>query len=317
MKILILGAGAIGAYYGARLISAGADVSFLVRPGRAATLAANGMAVRSSLGNFDGAVRTVLEPSLTPEYDLILLACKTYDLDAAMSAIGNAVDETTVVLPFLNGMLAYDKLDARFGRRRIAGGIAYIATMMEPAGAIRHYGANDVVVVGARTLEQEAVVTAFSELIARSPGVRRYSANIEQELWDKWVMIASGAMMTSLMRASVGSIAKTAYGTGLMRQAMHECRAVAQHAGYAMSGEAIARMETLLLDAESPWVASMMRDIGQGAVRLEFQDIVGDMIKRSARFGIAAPLAQIAYCHLEAYLLERERELPLSSTQGV
>jgi 2-dehydropantoate 2-reductase len=308
MKILILGAGAIGAFYGARLIDAGADVTFLVRPKRAEALAASGMTVLSELGNFDGPVQTVLEADVKPEYDLILLACKTYDLDAAMQTIAGAVGEDTVILPFLNGMRAYDKLDARFGRRRIAGGIAYVATMMEPSGTIRHLGTNDVVIVGSRSGEQEASVSAFSGLIARAPGVRRRSANIEQELWDKWVMIASGAMMTTLMRASVGSIVKTSYGSDLMRQAMNECRAVAANAGHATPPESVARMENMLLDPQSTWVASMMRDISQGASLLEHDDIVGDIIDRSAQSGLAAPLARIAYCHLQAYILENDRQ---------
>lgn len=312
MKILILGAGAIGAYYGARLIEAGADVTFLVRPKRAEALAASGMTVRSELGNFDGPVQTVLEADVKPEYDLVLLACKTYDLDAAMQTIASAVGETTVILPFLNGMLAYDKLDARFGRRRIAGGIAYVATMMEPSGTIRHLGKNDAVIVGSRSDEQEASVSAFSGLIARTHGLRRRSANIEQELWDKWVMIASGAMMTTLMRAPVGSIVKTSHGSELMRQAMNECRAVADHAGHATPPESVARMENLLLDPHSTWLASMMRDISQGAARLEHDDIVGDIIDRSARSGLAAPLARIAYCHLQAYILESDRQAGLS-----
>lgn len=304
MKILILGAGAIGAYYGTRLIDAGADVTFLVRPHRAEALATKGMIVRSELGNFDGPVQTVLKADVKPEYDLILLACKTYDLDPAMQAIAGAVRVGTVIFPFLNGMVAYDKLDARFDRRRIAGGIAYVATMMEPSGAVRHLGTSDVVIVGSRSSEQEEAVSAFSGLIAQSPGMRRRSTNVEQELWDKWVMIASGAMTTTLMRASVGSIVKASYGKDFMRQAMNECRAVAGQAGHTMPPEAVAKMENILLDPQSTWMASMMRDISQGATRLEHDDIVGDIVERSARSGLAAPLARIAYCHLQAYILE-------------
>lgn len=263
MKILILGAGAIGAYYGTRLIDVGADVTFLVRPHRAEALATKGMIVRSELGNFDGPVQTVLKADVKPEYDLILLACKTYDLDPAMQAIAGAVGEGTVILPFLNGMVAYDKLDARFDRRRIAGGIAYVATMMEPSGAVRHLGNSDVVIVGSRSSEQEAAVSAFSGLIAQSPGTRRRFTNIEQELWDKWIMIASGAMTTTLMRASVGSIVKTSCGKDFMHQAMNECRAVADQAGHTMPPEAVAKMENILLDPQSTWMASMMRDISQ------------------------------------------------------
>jgi 2-dehydropantoate 2-reductase len=301
MKILVLGAGAIGGYYGARLIEAGADVTFLVRPKRVQALVANGLVVHSPLGDFRSQVSTVLEHDVRPEYDLIFLACKAYDIESAMHAIAPAMRESTGILPFLNGLAAYERLDSRFGKEHVLGGVAYIATTLEATGAIRHDGMGDVVISGARSDAMLGTADAFHALIATTPGARHLSTNITQSLWDKWVMIASGALMTCLMRGTVADILATRDGRALMSRAMAECRAVARAAGHELAPELVRSMEARLLDETSTWAASMMRDIARGVSRLEADDIVGDMVTRAVSSGIDVPLARAAYCHLQVY----------------
>jgi 2-dehydropantoate 2-reductase len=308
MKILVLGAGAIGAYYGARLIEAGADVSFLLRAPRAAALAAGGMRVKSALGDFHAQVPTLQRIAAPATYDVVLLACKTYDLEAAIEAIAPAVEGGALVLPFLNGLAAYDKLDARFGKDRVLGGVAYIATMMEKDGGIVHYGSNDVVVLGARSEAGRGTAAALHALFAATPGVRKLSDAIEQALWDKWVMIASAAMMNTLMRATVAGILATRDGKALMVQAMAECRAVAAASGHPLADAVMQQMDGRLLDKKSEWAASMMRDIDQDAPRLEGDDVVGDMLARARAHGLAAPLLTAAFCHLQAYQGRQQRK---------
>ncbi|MFN3447210.1 MAG: 2-dehydropantoate 2-reductase N-terminal domain-containing protein, partial [Roseococcus sp.] len=115
MRCLVLGAGALGGYFGGRLAEAGADVTFLVRPARAAALAARGLRLRSPFGDAHLAVRTVTAEALGPGHDLVLLACKAYDLDAAIAALRPAVDGRTAILPVLNGLSHLAVLDAAFG----------------------------------------------------------------------------------------------------------------------------------------------------------------------------------------------------------
>lgn len=308
MKILVVGAGAIGGYYGARLLQAGADVTFLVRPQRAALLAANGLRVHSDLGDFNGPVATVSREDLKPVYDLIVLSCKSYDLDAAMHDIQPAVGLGTVILPFLNGLSVYDHLDARFGRDRVLGGIAYIAVMLDPQGGIRHVGANDVVVVGPRSEAGMPLAQHFHALIARSPGTRTLASDVPHALWNKWVMLASGALMNCLMRGTLGDILATKDGARLMKQAMAECRSVAAAEGIQLSADDVQRLEARLLDTQSTWAASMMRDIAQDAPRIEAHAIVGDMLVRAERHALEAPLIRTAFCHLEVY--ERQHRAP-------
>jgi len=301
MKILVVGAGAIGGYYGARLIQAGADVTFLVRAKRAAALAADGLQVRSELGDFHAPVNTVLREDLKPVYDLILLSCKTYDLHAAMDDITPAVGPTTAILPFLNGLWVYEQLDARFGRARVLGGVSYIATMLDSAGVIQHFGPTDVVVVGDRSATPRQLAANFHALISQSAGARSLSTQATHALWNKWVMLSTGAVMTCLMRGNVADILATQDGEALMRQALAESLAVAEAEGHALSPEEVKNIEARLLDTKSGWAASMMRDIAQQAPRLEADAIVGDMIVRAERHQLAVPMFRVAYCHLQVY----------------
>ena len=301
MKILVLGAGALGGYYGARLLEAGAEVTFLVRQHRAAQLQEGGLVVQSPLGNVERTVNTIAREQVTPDYDLVLLTCKTYDLDHAITAIAPAVGERTGILPLLNGVATYDILDQHFGTGRVLGGVAYIATMLAPSGHIRHLSPGDTLLIGPRTEATKALAASFYEVVSHTPGTRRLSEDIAQALWEKWVMIAAGAAMTCVMRGPIGTILTTQDGRALMTQAMDECAAVARLSGHALRPAAVHTMHGTLLDETSPWAASMMRDIDHQAPRLEADHIVGDMIRRAQRFGVDVPLMRVAYAHLQVY----------------
>ncbi|QYY28232.1 2-dehydropantoate 2-reductase [Cupriavidus necator] len=308
MKILVLGAGAMGGYYGARLIEAGADVTFLVRAGRARALAEHGLVVRSALGDFRRAVKTVQAGAVRPEYNLVLMACKAYDLEDAMLAIAPAVGSDTAILPLLNGMSAYDQLDARFGGKRVLGGVSYIATTLADDGTIAHAGSNDRLMVGARAPETHDIARALHEQFSRSAGTRELSSDIVQELWNKWAMIAAGALMTCLMRGNVGQIMRTRDGRSLTLQAIAECGAVAALSGFPLPEAVANAVKSRLLDESSTWAASMMRDIAQGRRQIEADAIVGDLVARAAVLGHEVPLSRMAYCHLQVYQGQRAAE---------
>lgn len=303
MKILVLGAGAIGGYYGARLIEAGADVTFLVRPARQGVISENGLRVESPLGRFSQTVTTITELHPRDVFDLVLLACKAYDLPAAIDAIAPAVIKGTFVLPLLNGLGAYDYLDSRFGRAHVLGGAAYIATILTSEGAVVHMSEDDALTVGPRSEDPaaRAAAASFHALMATSRGKRTLAENVDQALWDKWVMLSAGAAMGCLMRANLKRILNTPSGAMLMRQAIEECAQVAAAAGFALSDDTRARINAHLLDNSSDWAASMMRDIARGLPRIEADAIVGDMVDRAARLGLATPLLVVALTHLQAY----------------
>ncbi len=180
MRILVLGAGGIGGYYGGRLAEAGADVTFLVRPGRAAQLARDGLVVKSALGDITRAVRFVTGDGLADDahFDLVLLTCKAYDLDAALAAIAPAVQHGAAVLPMLNGMQHLDRLDLAFGRPAVLGGMCQIAATLTGTGEVLHLNKLHHMVAGSREPGQDARAQAFAQLAEQARFDFRLSEDI-------------------------------------------------------------------------------------------------------------------------------------------
>ena len=307
MRILVVGAGAIGGYFGGRLLQAGRDVTFLVRPRRAAQLAKTGLVIRSALGDADLAnPPTVAAERLREPFDLILLSCKAYDLTSAANSFAPAVGANTAILPFLNGMAHLDFLVARFGGSAVLGGQCVISTTLDAEGRILHLNDTHLVSFG----ERDGSRTARAEAIAATmAGVRfnsRLSTAILQEMWEKWVFIAATAGITCLMRASVGDIV-AAKGVALTTSLLDECAAIAAAHRFAPSEANLARSRTMLTAPGSGFAASMLRDIERGAP-IEADHIIGDLLQRGASTDRDYPLLRIAFTHLKAYEARRKRE---------
>lgn len=305
MKILVLGAGATGGYYGGRMLHHGADVTFLVRPRRAAQLAERGLVIRSESWPSHAKVKTVSEVKSSEPFDLVLLTCKSYDLDSAMESIAPAVESRAAVLPLMNGLSAYEKLDQRFGRDRVLGGVAYVAVSLDKDGNISQQSQTDTLLIGSRTAARRGTAAELSALLPNASGTETLSASIELALWAKWVMLAAGAAATCLMRGNIGEILRQEHGRTIVLKAIAECRAVAAASGFDLSSQAVASIEARLLDSGSNWAASMMRDIAQGEPRIEAYAIVGDMLRRAAGFRQESDLLRAACCHLQVYEAQR------------
>jgi len=309
MKVLILGAGAVGGYFGGRLVQAGADLTFLVRPQRAQRLAQTGLVLKSPLGDAEIAVRTVLQEAVRPDYDLAVLSCKAYDLDASIASIGPAMGPNTLILPLLNGMAHLARLEQAFGSARVLGGTCYIASTMDADGSILHLGKFQGITCGPRAgnhAHAGALLQELAQAYARVSLECKVSADIEQDMWEKFVLLASLAAMTCLMRASVGEILAAADGEALMREALSTCVATAAAAGHAPRAESLQRTEGMLFARGSAFTASMLRDIDGGG-RVEADHIVGDMLRRARAAGADARLLAAAFCHLQAYEARRRR----------
>ena len=313
MRILVLVAGGTGGYFGGRLAQSGADVTFLVRPARAAQLGEHGLQIRSPLGDADVRVDHVVAGelvTLTQEkpFDLVLLSCKAYDLYSSLDAIEPAMSPRTTLLPILNGLLHFDQLDARFGRERVLGGLCFISATKGPGGEILHLAKPASITFGERDGNpNSARVQAFTSLCERAGIDHLASSDIRQELWIKYSFLTALAAGTCLMRASVGDIVANEGGTEFMTRLYAECVAVAAAAGQPIPVEKQEFALGTLTQQASTVKASMLRDLEAGQ-RVEAAQIVGDMLHRANHYGITAPLLGAAWCHLQAYesgLLER------------
>ncbi|MDR3418196.1 MAG: 2-dehydropantoate 2-reductase [Nevskia sp.] len=308
MRILVLGAGGTGGYFGGRLLEAGRDVTFLVRPRRALELASHGLAIRSPVGDALLQPRAIPVGQLHETYDLVMLSCKAYDLESAIQAITPAIGPRTTILPLLNGLRHFDVLDERFGFQRALGGLCSIAVTMDSDRVIRHLGPTHVLRFGERG-EPTKRVDALMELFDGVNVDAKPSRDIVQALWEKWVMLASLAGMTCLMRASIGDIVAAPGGTQLMLQFLDECTAVAAAHGRAPRPVVLEETRALLTKADSAFTASMLRDI-ENRGQVEADHILGDLIERARRAVIPTPLLETAFCHLKAYEARRLRERP-------
>ena len=307
MKILVLGAGAVGGYFGGRLAQAGAEVTFLVRPRRAASLAAQGLRIRSRFGDSSLAVHCVTQDEVAPVHDLAILTAKAYDLDTAMAAIAPGLRAGGVVLPLLNGMAHLAALDARFGREGVLGGVAYIAATLAADGAIVHLNDFHRLVFGPRLPAQRAACDAFAEALAGVGFDWQRRDDIEQAMWDKWVLLASLAGMTCLMRATVGDIVATADGERLTLELLEECAAVARAAGFATPANALESYRGMLTQKGSAFTASMLRDI-EASGPIEGEHILGALLAEARRLGVATRMLEVAAAHVAAYTERRRRE---------
>jgi 2-dehydropantoate 2-reductase len=305
VRILVVGAGAIGGYFGARLLAAGRDVTFLVRERRAVQLRRNGLLVMSPLGNVNLPTPPLVSAKeLKSLYGLILVSSKSYDLESSIEDFANAMGPNSRVLPLLNGMRHLEVLDARFGARRVLGGLARISSTLDADGCIHQLGTFNALAFGCRDAGETAVDDVVEAL--RVPGFDALlSRDILHEMWEKWVFIAAAASSTSFMRATVGDIV-AADAQDIPVQLLQECAAIAAANGFPPRDNARNAGLSILTAPGSAFTASMLRDIEQGS-RIEAEHIVGDLLRRASK-GPPAPLLSTAFAHLRAYEVRRKRE---------
>ncbi len=307
MRILILGAGAVGGYFGGRLVQAGADVTFLVRPPRRDALAARGLVVESpACGSFTVPVRAITQADLAaePRFDIVLLTCKAYDLDTAIEAIAPAMAKGAAVLPLLNGLSHLDRLNAAFGPANVLGGLAKIGATLAPDGTIRHLNDWRALTFGEQDGAMSQRVLALQSAFPADAVIAKAVPDILRAMWEKLVHLATVASMTCLMRANVGEIVRSPGGSALLIRTLETNAAIGGAAGFAPTEAFLGEYRTLFADPTSAYSASMLRDLERGG-RVEADHIVGFMCERARAAGIAAPTLDIAYTHLKAYEARR------------
>jgi 2-dehydropantoate 2-reductase len=307
MRILIVGAGALGGYFGARLMQIDRDVTFLVRPRRAAQLAKTGLVVKSKLGDAHfPAPPLVLAENIAGPYDLILVGCKAYDLAPTMESFAPAVGPGTAVLPFLNGMKHIDSLAERFGKQRVVGGLALISATLDDEGIVLHLNEAHTLTYGELDGSASPRMAAIAETFAGVNFDARASHTIVHELWEKWVFIASLAGVTCLMRALIGDVER-AGAADLAQEIFAECSAIAASQGHPPRAAAVERGRAMVTTPGSTLAASMMKDIERGG-QVEGEQIIGDLLRRGRSAGLESPLLRVVYAHLKSYEARRARE---------
>lgn len=312
MRILVVGAGAIGGYFGARLAEAGRDVTFLVRPRRAELLAHGGLFVVSSKGDVHiPAPKLVTESTLKEReggkdraFDLVLLSCKAFDLDSAMDSFAPAMGPASVILPLLNGMGHIEKLQKRFGNNAVLGGQCQISSTLDAEGRVVHL--NDWHTLGFGELDgsRGERIEAVNQALSGAKMDAQLSTQILQDMWEKWIFIASLAGITCLMRASLGDI-EAVGGRNIALALFDECAAIAGKNLHVPSAAASERIRKVLTTPGSTLTASMLRDAEEHK-KTEHEQVLGDLVARA--HGAKAPVLETCVVHMRAYEARRLRE---------
>ncbi|ONG55968.1 2-dehydropantoate 2-reductase [Pseudoroseomonas deserti] len=300
MRILIVGAGATGGYFGGRLAAAGRDVSFLVRPGRAAQLRAGGLQILSpSHGDLTLQPQIVETGDLAGPYDAVLLSVKAYALEGAMTDLAPAVGPETVLVPILNGMRHLETLTERYGTA-VLGGVCKVATELDAEGRIRQLAALQELSYGEQDGRLSPRVERLDAALQGAGFAARASTTILQDMWDKWVMLATLGGITCLMRGPVGAVNSVPGGGAFAASLLQEIASVAAASGHPPATALMQRLAAGFTDPASTQTSSMYRDLAKGQP-IEGAQIIGDLLARARGFGLETPLLATVDVHLGVY----------------
>jgi 2-dehydropantoate 2-reductase len=308
MRYLILGAGALGGYFGGMLIKGGADVTFLVRPGRAAQLRRDGLIVRTQDGGeLRTPVKLVQQEQLDGAYDVILLTCKAYDLDGAMDAISPAVSEQSVIVPLLNGIRHIDVLKTRFGPRRVLGGLTVINAALLQDGSIQQSQVRvNLTAIGELDGRASSRCMAIKAALDAGGIPVQIPESIMVMMWEKFFGFACSATIATLGRSRAGVIAQAVGGGTFVSAVIDECTRVVTALGHPPipAINAAGQISGLYAQANSAYGPSMLIDMEDGRLT-EGEHTIGDLAERAAQAGLSAPLLTAARCSLQAYEINR------------
>jgi 2-dehydropantoate 2-reductase len=304
MRLLVVGAGSTGGYFGARLARAGRDVTFLVRPARAAQLKSNALQVISPHGDFTVTPVLVTSERLEKNFDLVLLAVKAYALEQALNDFAPAMDSMTMVLPLLNGIRHVELLIQRFGASAVIGGVCRVATTLDDNGQIVQLAPFHELAYGELKGERTPRLDRVHEFLSGAGFDTELSQTVEQDMWEKWVLLAALGGIVCLMRGSIGEIVAAPGGREFVQRFLAEVVAAVTAAGHAPRAKFLDLTRKLLLEEGSALTSSMYRDLQQGRP-VEAEQILGDLLARAQRAAVATPLLAAAYTQLCVYQSRR------------
>jgi 2-dehydropantoate 2-reductase len=307
MRILVVGAGAVGGYFGGRLVQAGRDVTFLVLPKQIEQFRARGLRILSPThGNFTAQPKLITAAQLASPYDVIFLSVKSYNLAGAINDFAPAVGPRTVIIPVLNGMHHIDVMTEKFGKDAVLGGVCFVYTEIDLQGRIIQLNDVQSLTYGELDGKKTSRIEAVHQVFSGAGFETAISGDILREMWQKWVWNASLGAVTCLLRGNIGEIVAVPGGAELCRSALGECAAVAGACGYPMSETFLAEKSPQLTAVGSTLASSMYHDLRDQA-RVEVDTILGDLVERGRKHGVSAPIVQAAFVNLTIYQQGRVR----------
>jgi 2-dehydropantoate 2-reductase len=300
MKILVVGAGAVGGYFGARLAQVGRDVTFLVRPSRMRQLQRDGLRIITPSGDLTIKAQAITSDQIHSAYDVVLLSVKSLALDQAIADMTPAIGPFTMIYPVLNGMRHMDTLIDRFGPSAVLGGVAMVSTELDSQGRIVQINEMQKLIYGERDGQITGRIQQLDETFRGSGFDTELSSNIMQAMWQKWVFIATIGLVTCLFNAPVGEINAVPYGEETALHCLDECAAVAAAWGHPAPEPFLDNIRRQLTAKGSKLTSSMYRDMQENH-KVEVDTILGDLLDRGRSHNLKTPLLEAGCVRLRVY----------------
>lgn len=299
MRVLVVGAGAVGGYFGGRLVEKGADVTFFVREKRKNQLDTSGLIIHSVNGDAQFPISTITAGEHSTPFDLVMLTTKAYHLDEVLPSLTPYIGEHTTIFPLLNGIAHFEKLKAFFGSDRVIGGLCFIESTLNTRGEVEHYSKNHRIVFGEFDGKKSDRIRAIEDVFAGANVTAIASEQINNEIWKKYIFISAMAGMTCLARSSIGPILQSPNGIETYERLLREICAIGKAQEPTLDADVweqtMNRVRTLPADMKS----SMLRDMEKG-LPIETDHFHGTLL-RLAPADLDVPLLKTIYSTLSIY----------------
>lgn len=300
MRILVVGAGAVGGYFGGRLLESGEDVTFLVRERRRKQLEDKGLVIESIHGNAFFHPKTILTGENAERFDIILLSTKAYHLDKAIEDIIPFVGKETVILPLLNGISHIEKLANRFGEEKVIGGLCFIETTLDHEGKIIQTSPIHDLVFGERSGEKTDRIHRIEKTFSKAKATFRLSDHINRDMWQKYLFISTMSGITTLYRSAIGPILKEESGRNTIKQLLNEIISVMNK----LEAPIVENIESIILKQLDGLTftmkSSMQRDM-EKLLPVEADHLHGHLLKFARQHQINTPVLEAIYANLKIY----------------
>lgn len=301
MKIAIMGSGGVGGYYGGRLAKAGEEVTFIARGPHLAALRGKGLRVKSHFGDFDlPSVNATDDPAGVGPVELVIVATKAYGLDAAAEAMQPLMGETTTVLPLLNGVDIAERLGAILGAGRVMPGLCMLSSFIAEPGVIHQVTPFEYIKFGETSGEASERGQTIEAVMKGAEINAELSTDIALEIWNKFIVLAAMAGLTSVSRSPVGLVRSDPDLRAMLAGLIGEAEALGRAKGVNLAPDLAERLMAQIDGVPAEAKPSMLMDLEAGRP-LELEVIQGTLIKMGAELGIETPVARFIYAALKLH----------------
>ncbi|MDJ0331241.1 ketopantoate reductase family protein [Planococcus sp. S3-L1] len=300
MKILIVGAGAIGGYFGGRLVEKGEDVTFLVRANKKEILEKTGLNIRSKNGDLQFSPKLITKSDNSKPFDVVLISTKSYQLTTAIEDVQPFVGPETMILPLLNGIAHLQILIRAFGEEKVLGGLCFVESTLSDDGTIVQTSPVHQLVYGERTGQQTERIGKLELAFKGTRAEFVKSDDINQDMWHKYLFITAMSGITSMMETSIGPIRDLETGQHVIRVFLEELVAIMEKIGAPIAPAIAETQFQRINDMSAEMKSSMQRDI-EKMQPTEAEHLQGYLLGKAKEVQLSVPILEIIFTKLMLY----------------